>query len=310
MSTIVTRAGKGTPLTNAEVDANFLNLNTDKLELSGGTLTGFLTLHAAPTASLHAASKGYVDGVVPTQTGNSGKFLTTNGTALSWGTVDLTPYLAKSGGTMTGAITFAAGQTWPTFNQNTTGTAAGLSATLAIASGGTGATSAATALTNLGAQATLVSATNIKTVNGNSLLGAGNIAVSASPGGANTQVQYNSGGAFAGSANMTFDGASLTVAGNVTANSDETLKINWRDLPTDFIDHLANVKHGTYDRTDMPLTQDGVSAQSLRKLLENSVLEDEDGKLSVAYGNAALVSAIQLAKRLVALEAIVAKLVD
>jgi hypothetical protein len=30
--------------------------------------------------------------------------------------------------------------TWPTFNQNTTGTAAGLSATLAVASGGTGAT--------------------------------------------------------------------------------------------------------------------------------------------------------------------------
>lgn len=31
--------------------------------------------------------------------------------------------------------------TWPTFNQNTSGTAAGLSATLAVASGGTGATS-------------------------------------------------------------------------------------------------------------------------------------------------------------------------
>lgn len=34
MSTIVTRSGKGSPLTNAEVDANFTNLNTDKLELS------------------------------------------------------------------------------------------------------------------------------------------------------------------------------------------------------------------------------------------------------------------------------------
>jgi hypothetical protein len=30
MSTIVTRSGKGTPLTHAEVDANFSNLNTDK----------------------------------------------------------------------------------------------------------------------------------------------------------------------------------------------------------------------------------------------------------------------------------------
>jgi len=32
MATIVTRAGKGSPLTNSEVDANFTNLNTDKLE--------------------------------------------------------------------------------------------------------------------------------------------------------------------------------------------------------------------------------------------------------------------------------------
>jgi len=44
MSTIVTRAGKGSPLTNTELDSNFTNLNTDKLELSGGTLTGNLSL--------------------------------------------------------------------------------------------------------------------------------------------------------------------------------------------------------------------------------------------------------------------------
>ena len=35
MATIVTRAGKGSPLTHDEVDANFGNLNTDKLETSG-----------------------------------------------------------------------------------------------------------------------------------------------------------------------------------------------------------------------------------------------------------------------------------
>jgi hypothetical protein len=39
MSTIVTRAGKGSPLTHAEVDANFTNLNTDKLETSTAAST-------------------------------------------------------------------------------------------------------------------------------------------------------------------------------------------------------------------------------------------------------------------------------
>ena len=34
MSTIITRLGKGSPLTNIELDSNFTNLNTDKLEVS------------------------------------------------------------------------------------------------------------------------------------------------------------------------------------------------------------------------------------------------------------------------------------
>ena len=35
MTTIVTRAGKGSPLTHVEVDANFTNLNNDKLDVAG-----------------------------------------------------------------------------------------------------------------------------------------------------------------------------------------------------------------------------------------------------------------------------------
>jgi hypothetical protein len=46
MSTIVTRSGKGSPLTNTEVDANFTNLNTGKAELSGATFTGTVTANA------------------------------------------------------------------------------------------------------------------------------------------------------------------------------------------------------------------------------------------------------------------------
>ena len=40
MATIITRAGKGSPLTQAEVDQNFINLNTDKLDTVGGLALG------------------------------------------------------------------------------------------------------------------------------------------------------------------------------------------------------------------------------------------------------------------------------
>lgn len=102
--------------------------------------------------------------------------------------------------------------------------------------------------------------------------------------------------------------STITAGGNVVANSDETLKKNWRDFYPDFVDELSKVKHGTYDRIDIELTQDGVSAQSLQKLLPNSVMQGSEGKLTVAYGNAALVSAIQLAIRLIDAEARITKL--
>jgi len=67
MATIVTRASKGSPLTHNEVDANFVNLNTDKAEAAsyvaknGDTMTGPLVLDADPTSASQAATKKYVD---------------------------------------------------------------------------------------------------------------------------------------------------------------------------------------------------------------------------------------------------------
>jgi hypothetical protein len=54
MSTLVTRAGKGSPLTHNEVDANFTNLNTDKIQ-SGNTVAA-LTITALTTPSVQAGS--------------------------------------------------------------------------------------------------------------------------------------------------------------------------------------------------------------------------------------------------------------
>jgi hypothetical protein len=94
----------------------------------------------------------------------------------------------------------------------------------------------------------------------------------------------------------------LVVPGTVQANSDERLKTNWQSLGDDFIELLATVKAGTYTRTDSGATQVGVGAQSLQRVLQQAVEADENGMLSVAYGNAALVACVHLAQRVIALE--------
>lgn len=106
----------------------------------------------------------------------------------------------------------------------------------------------------------------------------------------------------------TYNNANFIAGGDVTAYSDETVKTNWRELPSDYIERLAKVKHGIYDRTDCNKTQVGCGAQSLQPLLPNAIITGADGKLSVAYGNAAMVSAIKLAERVVDQEARIAEL--
>jgi hypothetical protein len=109
----------------------------------------------------------------------------------------------------------------------------------------------------------------------------------------------------------------LTMAGNVTAYSDERLKKDWGVLPADYVERLAKIKSGTYTRIDNGERHAGVGAQSLEPLLPEAVIASNDGTLSVAYGNAAMVSAVELAKdnvelraRIEKLEALVATLIE
>jgi len=88
-----------------------------------------------------------------------------------------------------------------------------------------------------------------------------------------------------------------------SASSDERTKTNWRDIKPDFVERLAEVKNGVFDRIESGNTEVGVSAQSLLNALEQAVITGEDGKLSVNYGGAALVACIQLSKRVLELEA-------
>jgi hypothetical protein len=139
-------------------------------------------------------------------------------------------------------------------------------------------------------------------VNGNTTGNSPTIAAS----GSDANINLTLAGKGTGTVNVT---GSFVASGNVTAYSDERLKTNWRDLPFDFVERLALVKHGIYDRIGaVGLSQVGVGAQSLQPLLPEAVLRSVDGMLSVAYGNAAMVSAVALAKRVLQLEARLAAL--
>ena len=71
MSTITLRSTKGSPLTNTEVDNNFTNLNTDKLEFggtySGGTANGVAYLNGSKVLTTGSALT--FDGTTLTNTG-------------------------------------------------------------------------------------------------------------------------------------------------------------------------------------------------------------------------------------------------
>jgi hypothetical protein len=95
MSTIVTRSGKGSPLTNTEIDANFSNLNNDKLELIVNGITSAATITPASTDTQYNVTALAVDATIaaPSGTPVSGKKLLLrikdNGTArsLTWNAI-------------------------------------------------------------------------------------------------------------------------------------------------------------------------------------------------------------------------------
>jgi len=82
VATIITRTGKGSPLTNTEMDDNFSNLNTDKYEsgddVDFGSITSSGDFQASADTSVSAAGTVQGDATLLTKTYNIVTTATTN----------------------------------------------------------------------------------------------------------------------------------------------------------------------------------------------------------------------------------------
>jgi len=166
MTTIVTRQGKGAPLTNAEVDANFTNLNSDKLEktnnlseLSNASAArGNLGLGAMATLSsvtLTGDATGSGSSSISVTLANSGV------TAGAYGSSTSVPVVTVDAkGRVTGVTTAAISGSL-TFTGDVTGTGStGASTSLTLANSGVTAGTYANATVTVDAKGRITSASS------------------------------------------------------------------------------------------------------------------------------------------------------
>ena len=296
MTTITTRAGKGSELTVAELDANFTNLNNDKAETSSlatvATSGSYTDLTNTPTIPSTLTDLGISDGTAGQvlQTDGAGTF--SFATASGGGGIALTDLSVGAEGAASGDGAIAYNNTTGVF----TYTPPDLSSYL-------------TSVTSSNITSSGVTDGYVLTADG-----AGNVAWEAqsggggggSPGGSDTQIQYNSSGTFAGSAAMTFDGTDVTL-GNLVINSTSSspkmaitsgndawysgssgnlngIKIGTTGSLTDNYD-VAQIARNGYVRVQKNLTADGGHTNVRRAgVTVENIITDTSGSLDTNNG--------------------------
>jgi hypothetical protein len=181
MAVIVLRSVKGSPLTIAEADANFTNLNTEvgtKLDASSYTAADVLSKLLTVDGSTSGLDADLLDGLNTSSTDTTGNSVVTrNSGNFSAGTITASLIGNVTGnvlGNLTGTVT---------------GNATNVNGVVAIENGGTAATTVTAARTNLGLGSLATQAANNVSITGGSIAGITDLAIADGGTGASTAIQ-------------------------------------------------------------------------------------------------------------------------
>ena len=181
MATIVLRSVKGSPLTIAEADANFDNLNTEvgtKLTSSSYTAADVLTKVKTVDGAGSGLDADLLDGLNTSSSDTTGNTVVTRSSGnFSAGTIT-----ASLVGNVTGNVT-------GNLTGTVTGNATNVDGTVAINNGGTGATTQSAARTALGLGTMATQASSAVSITGGAITGITDITIADGGTGASTAIQ-------------------------------------------------------------------------------------------------------------------------
>lgn len=293
----------GSLTTTVNGNTNSINsLNSNAILKTGGTInTGaFLTLGAAPTSDLHAATKAYVD----TKLARDGSQPLTGNLTIQNSTNQMGIYLGVSGGYFYGDATYAgwsksggASIRWETATGNfsTNGSITGTS----LALGGGNISSVGT----ISASGTITGGSlNVTTgsIAGGSLnVGSGSVSCGAISCGAITASSINvgptsytslsvssqlNGGSSSNGGSLAIYASTVTASSDITLSSDVRIKEDIRTI-NDALALVSQLRGVSYIRKDTKKSSIGVIAQEVEQVIPSLVFTDEAGMKSVAYAN-------------------------
>jgi len=210
MATIVLRSVKGSPLTIAEADANFDNLNTEvgtKLNASAYTAADVLTKIKTVDGTGSGLDADLLDGL-NSATANTANTIVARDASGNFAAGTITASLT---GNVTGNVT-------GNLTGTVTGNASNVSGTVAISNGGTGATTDSAARTALGLGTIATQASSNVSITGGSITGITDLTLADGGTGASTAVQARTNlGLVIGSDIQPFSNELTAIAGATSA---------------------------------------------------------------------------------------------